>query len=225
MKYTSVPATLLLLLLISCVATKNFEHPSYLFARPDFLWSDIAVLDSACCERVAIPPAGSTYPPIDFRLREPGGVRVELLCQNGSLLGTLFDSTLGDATLYRFCWGGHDLVGRGGQECIFKCRVTSPDTEFVINYGPPFGYPNPFSAGTIIPFTLTDSGLVSILMYNVNGVIVRHLVDSVAYPAGAHQVAWEGKDDSSGVAPSGVYFYRLYIGDSVVATKKMTLLN
>ena len=58
---------------------------------------------------------------------------------------------------------------------------------------------------------------------NILGQTVRTLVDDVR-PAGAHEVAWDGRTASGGLAGSGVYFYSLRAGD-VVLTRKMVLMK
>jgi hypothetical protein len=79
-------------------------------------------------------------------------------------------------------------------------------------------YPNPFNANTTIPFDLATEGNVSLQVYNLSGQLVETLVDGYM-GAGHHTVDW----DASTVA-SGVYFYKLQVGD-YVTTNKMNLLK
>jgi|GEM_PF-821807 len=64
-------------------------------------------------------------------------------------------------------------------------------------------FPNPFNAQTIIPFTISQSGFVTLKIFNVQGKLVATLL-SEELPAGQHSVNWDAKN-----SPSGVYFYRL----------------
>ncbi|MEM1127265.1 MAG: carboxypeptidase regulatory-like domain-containing protein [Bacteroidota bacterium] len=64
-------------------------------------------------------------------------------------------------------------------------------------------YPNPFNPTTTIPFTLPETGAVTLQVYDALGQRVATLVDEVR-PAGAHTVRFEGLD-----LPSGLYLYRL----------------
>jgi hypothetical protein len=63
--------------------------------------------------------------------------------------------------------------------------------------------PNPFRGASTISYRLPASGHVSLLLYDVQGRLVRTLVDGVQ-PAGQHQVTLPGNG-----LPSGVYYYNL----------------
>ena len=213
----------------SCAGTKGKHHydPITYASTPTFSWSDVSRLDSGCCEPVADSPvfAIQNYPGITFRVLRPGEVRIELLCQDSSFVGTLFDSTMTSVGWSSIFWSGRDSSGIGGPTCEFICRVILPDSIFTISYGPRENYPNPFSSGTVIPFTLADSATVSIAMHNVNGVLVRHLIDSASFAPGTHRVYWDGRDDSNVAVSTGIYLCKLYIDGLFVATKKTTVIN
>lgn len=68
--------------------------------------------------------------------------------------------------------------------------------------------PNPFSAATTIRFGLPLAGPVALRVFDLNGALVRTLVDGPA-AAGPGEVAWDGRDASGAPVPTGVYFYRL----------------
>ncbi len=84
-------------------------------------------------------------------------------------------------------------------------------------------YPNLFNQSTKIEFTLSNSGFVSLNIYNILGRKVRTLV-SEHLSSGYKSVLWDGKDDFGKDVASGVYFYRLKVGDSY-QTKKLVLLK
>lgn len=79
-------------------------------------------------------------------------------------------------------------------------------------------YPNPFNPTTMINYSLANTGLVRIDIYNVLGQKVETLVNKKK-SAGNHSIIWDGKDMSS-----GVYFYRIQAGD-FNRTKKMLLVK
>lgn len=68
-------------------------------------------------------------------------------------------------------------------------------------------YPNPFNPMTTITFSLPKAVHVNLKIYNLLGREVATLVDQQML-AGAHHVTWNAQD-----MPSGVYFYKLTVGD------------
>jgi hypothetical protein len=83
--------------------------------------------------------------------------------------------------------------------------------------------PNPFNPTTTIAYSLSVRAHVTITIFDVSGRRVRVLTDMIV-PAGAHNVSWDGLDDTGRGVASGVYFYRLVAGD-FRSTKKMVLLK
>jgi len=84
-------------------------------------------------------------------------------------------------------------------------------------------YPNPFNPSTTIRFELAGRSPVRVRIFDARGRMVRDLVDE-EYPAGRHDVAWDGRDDRGGRVPSGIYFVHFEAGGTV-GTRKMTLLK
>jgi hypothetical protein len=84
-------------------------------------------------------------------------------------------------------------------------------------------YPNPFNPSTTIRFSLPETGLAELSVYNLRGECVKTLV-SANLTAGTHDVAWNGTDDNNRPLSTGVYFYRLKSG-SLTATGKTILLK
>ncbi|MFH1701024.1 MAG: T9SS type A sorting domain-containing protein [Candidatus Zixiibacteriota bacterium] len=79
-------------------------------------------------------------------------------------------------------------------------------------------YPNPFNPSTTISYSLPEQDYVTLKIYNILGQNIKTLVDETK-PAGRYEVEW-----NSGMAASGIYFYRLTFEDKII-TKKMTLLK
>ncbi len=86
--------------------------------------------------------------------------------------------------------------------------------QFVLNQN----YPNPFNGTTTISYQVPALGEVSLRVYDLLGREVATLVHGVE-PPGTYVVRW-----NSNSSASGVYFYRLMIGDFQM-TKKMMLLK
>jgi len=78
--------------------------------------------------------------------------------------------------------------------------------------------PNPFNAQTNITFDMPISSNINLAIYNLMGQKVATLVDG-NMESGYHSINWD-----AGSFSSGIYFYRLSVGDKVF-TKRMTLLK
>jgi hypothetical protein len=84
-------------------------------------------------------------------------------------------------------------------------------------------YPNPFNPVTTIPFTLERASTIGLVVYNLQGEMVRRLVTG-QYPAGFHTVTWDGRNSSDQPVASGIYLYRLET-DQQTCCRRMTLLK
>lgn len=84
-------------------------------------------------------------------------------------------------------------------------------------------FPNPFNPATTIPFSIAQSGRVTLGVYDVRGELVASLVDGHR-DAGRHVAHWDGRTDAGVVAPTGVYFARLE-SNRVTETRKLVLLK
>jgi lysophospholipase L1-like esterase len=83
--------------------------------------------------------------------------------------------------------------------------------------------PNPFNPSTTIAFELDRDQRVRLVVFDVTGRTVRHLVDG-PHEAGLHEVLWNGRSDTGAALGNGVYFYRLEAGDWS-RTRKMLMVQ
>lgn len=72
--------------------------------------------------------------------------------------------------------------------------------------------PNPFRGSTTISYSVGRPEPVRLDVYNVTGRKVATLAEGPHEP-GVYRVTWNGLEDRSAQAASGVYFYRLQIGE------------
>jgi len=79
-------------------------------------------------------------------------------------------------------------------------------------------YPNPFNPSTSIRFSIPNAGLVMLKVYNSLGQEVANLVDGFM-DVGNHKVDFNAYN-----LTTGVYFYKLQVGD-FVEIKKMLLIK
>ncbi|MCH7549570.1 MAG: T9SS type A sorting domain-containing protein, partial [Candidatus Krumholzibacteriota bacterium] len=84
-------------------------------------------------------------------------------------------------------------------------------------------HPNPFNPSTTISFELAAPGRVRMDVFDTLGRRVRTIIDGV-HPAGVSSVVWDGADQSGRPVVSGLYFYRLTIGNATL-TRRMVLLK
>lgn len=78
------------------------------------------------------------------------------------------------------------------------------------------GYPNPFRMSMTISYALDQAGPVRLTVYDALGREVRTLVDG-QQEVGRHAVVWDGHDDGGQAVASGMYFYRLRVGEAVAS--------
>ncbi len=86
-------------------------------------------------------------------------------------------------------------------------------------------YPNPFNQGTNISFEIRQTGQVpgELSVYNTLGQKVKTLLNRTLVP-GRYTVIWDGTDEQGQPVASGVYIYRLKVGQRQ-EIRKMTLLR
>jgi hypothetical protein len=90
------------------------------------------------------------------------------------------------------------------------------DTTLPVTYTLSQNFPNPFNPNTTIQFALPKPDKVKLAVYDVNGKLVRELVQR-AMPAGQHKITF-----NAGGLVSGLYFYRLEAG-TFITMRKMVL--
>jgi hypothetical protein len=87
-------------------------------------------------------------------------------------------------------------------------------------------FPNPFNPSTTIkfniPFSLANSR-TTLEIFNTIGEKIRVLIDA-NLSDGDYLIKWEGKNDIGELAPSGIYYYHLSVGNNK-AFGKMNLIK
>ena len=78
-------------------------------------------------------------------------------------------------------------------------------------------------SGTVISYTVSEAGPVSLRVYDVSGRLVATLAAGNR-SVGDYEVAWDRRSDDGGRVGSGVYFIRLD-GSGVTATEKVVVLR
>jgi photosystem II stability/assembly factor-like uncharacterized protein len=83
-------------------------------------------------------------------------------------------------------------------------------------------YPNPFNASTRIDYYLPRSGVVSLKIYNIQGQLVRTLMNQ-SLSSGRHSTIWDGYSDSGTSVSSGMYIYQLQCNGQIKNHKLLLL--
>ncbi|MBI2633191.1 MAG: T9SS type A sorting domain-containing protein, partial [Parcubacteria group bacterium] len=76
-------------------------------------------------------------------------------------------------------------------------------------------YPNPFNATTVIPFTVNEQAIVTLILYNIRGQKIAALIQNEVKTRGDYRVTFNGSS-----YPSGIYFVELK-EQSVVSRKSI----
>ena len=145
--------------------------------------------------------------------REPGDVSVT----NVGVTYRAVDRGCEPGVSYRY---RVDVSDENGRRALFETQ-TIEVPGFKLELGQ--NQPNPFNPSTAIPFTLPRSERVKLAVYDVNGKLVKTLIDGVM-EAGVTQARWDGRHRHGNPASSGVYFCRLQVGKKFV-TRTMVLLR
>ena len=82
-------------------------------------------------------------------------------------------------------------------------------------------YPNPFNSTTTIKYNISKASILQLKIYDINGRLVKTLINSGTQAAGLHQTKWNGRGMFNELVGSGNYFCRLIAPDF---TKTINLL-
>lgn len=124
------------------------------------------------------------------------------------------DNNAGAAVVY-YRLKQTDFDGTFSYSSVVRVETSSVPSVFALNQN----YPNPFNPSTSISFTVASEGIAGLNIYTINGELVSTLFNETAKAGQVYNVKFD-----AGNLPSGIYFYRLTQGNSVI-TKKLTLLK
>jgi hypothetical protein len=110
-------------------------------------------------------------------------------------------------------WFSRIDLGLGKAEAGEIVEAPSQEVE-TDGFGEVSVYPNPFNPSTTIRFAMKEPAQVKLQIFNLRGELVRTLANG-EHKAGLHEKLWNGRDHTGNLAASGVYFYRLQIGEKL----------
>ncbi|MGA7836940.1 MAG: C-GCAxxG-C-C family (seleno)protein [Ignavibacteriaceae bacterium] len=70
-------------------------------------------------------------------------------------------------------------------------------------------YPNPFNPSTTIKFSLPNQDKVQVAIYDIQGTLVKNLINHEEYGAGTYSIKWNGKNEFGNQVASGIYIARI----------------
>lgn len=157
-------------------------------------------------------PAGLAYAPSSRKGSERSLYIVDRGVDNGfnpkENDGRIYEISLGRVS-HKETIGGHSELGT--PEFLPETISLSPN------------YPNPFNLETRIQYSLPEEAQVKLLVFNLNGQLVRELVNGIQSP-GYKSVVWNGLDILGREVGSGVYFVQL-IAANQSFVRKVSLLK
>jgi len=108
---------------------------------------------------------------------------------------------------------GRDEHGNWGAASSLELLVNGTGTTDVAGGVPAVAFlgqnaPNPAVGATTIAFGLPRAGVIALDVFDTQGRLVKRLADG-AFPAGVHQLRWDGRDQGGARLGAGLYFYRL----------------
>lgn len=86
----------------------------------------------------------------------------------------------------------------------------------VLTIGENHNFPNPFNPSTTIAFSIREAGNVNVTIYDITGRAVKTLVANQYTAPGSYNVVWNGTDVSGSPVASGLYLYRITMGNDQV---------
>jgi hypothetical protein len=129
-------------------------------------------------------------------------------------------STIGSVTgVLWFGFSNYKLFPRKDDDFSGVSDVEENFSTIPDNYSLSQNYPNPFNPSTKIEYTLPVEGNVILKIYNMLGQEVKTLINNELVSAGRHSINF-----NAGNLASGIYIYRLQVGD-FSSNKKMILLK
>lgn len=83
-------------------------------------------------------------------------------------------------------------------------------------------HPNPFNPETTITYELDMPGQVTVSVYNTQGQLIRNL-SSEYQDVGQYEVQWNGKSQTGETVPSGVYLYKIQVGNETFTGRMLMM--
>ena len=85
--------------------------------------------------------------------------------------------------------------------------------------------PNPLNPKAVLTFATSKPGMVKVQMYDVQGRLIRTLMDESSAAAGYHDVTIDGHDANGSKLASGIYYVKVRSSVDGEIMKAITILK
>ena len=168
---------------------------------------------------------------INYRVSESTDEKVgwfdnfSLIDYSNGISTIVFEEDFSDTTtLFQLLDSTNFALAPIGANLPPNCEVTAINSDQPVglkNFTISQNYPNPFNPSTTIHFNLSKNSLTVLKIYDLQGRLVRTLMNSVLN-SGEHQVVWDGHSADGLHVASGIYLYNIRAGN-YSASRKMLL--
>ena len=103
----------------------------------------------------------------------------------------------------------------------FDEEIIIPSTSLKINKI----YPNPFHKSAVINFSIINQGGVDLTVYDINGRLIKKLIENKSFENGDYDIQWKGLNEKGLPVSSGVYIINLLFDNKENHSKRCILLK
>lgn len=129
------------------------------------------------------------------------------------------DKSIKSGETYFYYLESIDTDGSCQKSHTIRIQTNENNTAVSLDFQLLQNFPNPFNAGTWLPFKASMNEIIAINIYDITGRLIRELPGTEG-----QAVYWDGTDLNGKMVSSGVYYYRL-AGDKSTDIRKMVLLK
>ena len=130
-----------------------------------------------------------------------------------------------NGTIHGASWERTQYSANGPFELIIDASGLSVDVSNTLpnQFQLHANFPNPFNPTTSIKYDLPKDALVSLMIFDITGREIRHLVNETQN-AGFKAIMWDGTNNYGHQVGTGMYLYQIKAG-AFVQTRKMILMK
>lgn len=164
------------------------------------------------------PGGGALWP----QLRVYGPTGAPLTTQSGPASAQVSRTAPQSGTYLIVAGDGNSYDASGPYRLTLGTTLDTPEAPVASALVLAAPSPNPFTGRTVMRYSTPAVGRAVLSVYDLQGRLVRTLVDEASLPAGAHDAAWDGRDAAGAALLPGLYLARLEAAGPAL-TRKLLL--